>query len=115
MTEQTPEDDATLRHMRAELADALEDIAEWRMPFGKYGPQLCPPHGVPLYDLPLEYLLWFKQKGFPKGRLGQLLAVVCQIKSEGSEAIFDPVRKAAGGRTPLRKPRRRSIDIDIKD
>ena len=29
------------------------------MPFGKYGPLHFPPRGVPLYDLPVEYLAWF--------------------------------------------------------
>lgn len=107
-----PVPDSPLDLLQDELADALEDIATWKMPFGKYGPQHCPPEGVPLYDLPVEYLLWFKQKGFPKGRLGQLLSVVCQIKVDGSEIIFEPMRKAAGGRHLLKQPRKKAWNFD---
>src|SRR5688572_23533054 len=52
------------------LAEALEEIGRWHMPFGKYGPKNYPPNGVPLYDLPDEYVIWFQHNGFPKGRLG---------------------------------------------
>ncbi len=90
------------------LAESLEEIGRSHMPFGKFGPQSCPPQGVPLYDLPVEYLLWFRQKGFPRGRLGELLAMVCQIKEDGAEAVFQPFRDRAGGRHPLRKQRRRA-------
>jgi len=96
-----------LEAWQRQLAQSLEEISRTRMPFGKYGPQAHPPGGVPIYDLPVEYLLWFKQKGFPRGRLGELLALVCQIKSDGSEAVFQPFRDRAGGRHPLRGPRRK--------
>ena len=54
---------------RRELASNLEDLKRFHMPFGKYGPSACPPKGMPLYDLPLEYLLWFEERGggFPTG------------------------------------------------
>ena len=41
----------------------LLKIANTKMPFGKYA-------GRELIDLPEEYLLWFAQKGFPRGELG---------------------------------------------
>ena len=97
-----------LETLQRELASALEEISRATMPFGKYGPQFHPPHGIPLYDLPVEYLLWFKQKGFPKGKLGQHLTLICQIKVDGAEAIFDPIRRANGGPTQLRTKRKTS-------
>jgi uncharacterized protein (DUF3820 family) len=75
---------------------AAEDLAEIRrtyMPFGKYGPEHFPPHGRRIYDLPLEYLLWFRQKGFPKGRFGELLRIVCQMKADGCDEVFDHFRQ----------------------
>ncbi len=82
--------------MRAELARYLEDLARYRMPFGKF-------KEAPLYDLPLEYLLWFRDRagGFPQGRLGELMSFVCETKAAGAEEIFRPLRKAAGGRHEL--------------
>lgn len=82
----------------------LEEIGRTFMPFGKHGPAHHPPHGVPIYDLPVEYLAWFAAKGgFPRGRLGVLLQMVHQMKVDGLDPIFDVLRKARGGRTRLRK------------
>jgi hypothetical protein len=64
---------------------------------------------VPLVDLPLDYLQWFREKGFPAGKLGRLLALVWQVKAEGLDHLFDPFREARGGRTPLHPKRRRVI------
>lgn len=93
---------------RENLRVLLEDLAHQRMPFGKYGPEAMPPHGVPLYDLPWEYLHWFAQRGFPGGRLGELMEAVYFIKRDGAEEVFTPLRKQAGGRHPLRAPRDRT-------
>jgi len=93
--------------LRQWMAADLADIAATRMPFGKYGPEHYPPRGVPLYDLPAEYLGWFEMKGgFPKGRLGELLRIVHQMKVDGLDEVFDELRRRAGGRTPLRTPNR---------
>jgi len=86
---------------------ALADAVTTRMPFGKYGPQNYPPAGLPLCDLPYEYLEWFRRKGLPTGRLGELMGLVLQIKRDGAEDVFDALR----GNRPkesLRKPRRTS-------
>ena len=94
--------------LRDFMAADLADIAATRMPFGKFGPAHFPPRGVPLYDLPVEYLAWFARKAcFPQGRLGELLRMVHQMKVDGLEEIFDPLRRRAGGRTALRPPRAR--------
>ena len=52
---------------------ALVELAEARMPFGKY-------QGRPLYKLPEEYLLWFAKEGFPMGELGKLMQFALEIK-----------------------------------
>lgn len=94
----------------------LEEIGRTHMPFGKFGPQFCPPNGVPIYDLPAEYLGWFASKaGFPKGRLGVLLKMVYQMKVDGSDIAFDVFRRRRGGRTSLREERPRSFDFTEKD
>jgi uncharacterized protein (DUF3820 family) len=94
-------------HMAADLAD----IGRLHMPFGKFGPEHFPPHGLPIYDLPAEYLQWFSQRGWPRGELGRLLKIVHQMKVDGSDAAFDPLRQAAGGKRSLRPPKRRDWPV----
>ena len=55
-----------------------------RMPFGKF-------EGSHLIDLPEPYLVWFKQQGFPKGKLGQQMAFIYEIKLNGLESTFRPL------------------------
>ena len=93
---------------RSRIVAELAEIARMRMPFGKFGPQHFPPHGVPIHDLPVEYLGWFAKKGWPRGRLGELLRIVHQMKVDGADEVFDALRRAAGGRTLLRPPRPRA-------
>ena len=64
----------------------LLDLVKAEMPFGKY-------KGRKLIDLPEFYLAWFSQKGFPKGKLGEQLALVHEIKINGLEYLFAPLRK----------------------
>ncbi len=61
-------------------------LAGYRMPFGKYANHL-------LIDLPEPYVIWFANKGFPKGELGYLLKIVHEIKVNGLEYLFDPLRQ----------------------
>lgn len=97
---------------RDDFRRLLADIGAMRMPYGKFGPKECPPKGVWICDLPVEYLAWFKERGFPKDRLGELLSAVYDIKSHGMDALFDPIRQAHGGRSPLRPKRPTSFDFD---
>ncbi|NGN98807.1 hypothetical protein G5S52_14490 [Grimontia sp. S25] len=60
-------------------------LARMKMPFGKYA-------GRVLIDLPEEYLLWFDKQGFPKGELGQLLALCLALKIEGLDAVVKPLK-----------------------
>ena len=97
---------------REDFRNLLAEIGMVRMPYGMFGPKHYPPTGVPLIDLPPEYLVWFKMRGFPKGRLGELMAHVCEIKEVGMDQVFDPIRAANGGRFRLRKQRKRSFRFD---
>jgi uncharacterized protein (DUF3820 family) len=63
----------------------LLELAEARMPFGKYQGRL-------LIDLPEPYVVWFAQQGFPKGKLGDQLRTIYEIKVNGLEYLFDPLR-----------------------
>ncbi len=97
---------------REDFRNLLVEIGKTRIPFGKFGIKAYPPAGVPIMDLPPEYLCWFLERGFPKGRLGELMAHVCEIKSVGMDTVFDPIRKANGGRFKLQPTRRKSIDFE---
>ncbi|NKB25993.1 MAG: cytoplasmic protein [Gammaproteobacteria bacterium] len=61
-------------------------IANETMPFGKY-------KGMRLIDLPEPYLLWFSNKGFPNGRLGEQMALTLAIKTEGLEGLVKPLKQ----------------------
>jgi uncharacterized protein len=67
--------------------DDLTELANARMPFGKY-------KDLYLTDLPGAYLTWFSQKGFPEGKLGQMLASMHEIKTNGLEKLLTPLRKS---------------------
>jgi uncharacterized protein (DUF3820 family) len=96
---------------REEFRNLLIEIGKTHIPFGKFGIKAYPPAGVPIIDLPMEYLCWFLERGFPKGRLGELMAQVCEIKSVGMDSVFDPIRKANGGRFKLQPTRPKSFDF----
>lgn len=63
----------------------LLDLANAVMPFGKYA-------GRPLADLPEAYLLWFRDKGFPPGKLGEQMALILEIKTNGLEGMVRSLR-----------------------
>jgi len=102
-----------MEDLMKQMQHDLAEIGSTTMPFGKYGPAHFPPNGIPIYDIPAEYLGWFANKaGFPKGRLGTLLKMVHQMKVDGSDLAFDQFRKQQGGRTALRKPKPRGYVCD---
>ncbi|MBT3243838.1 MAG: DUF3820 family protein [Bacteroidetes bacterium] len=63
----------------------LEELVRVRMPFGKYSGRI-------LCDLPVAYLEWFEQKGFPAGRLGMQLQTMLVIKMNGLEHLLRPLK-----------------------
>ncbi len=85
-----------------DLRELLAQIAQTPMPYGRYGPASFPPNGCPLMDLPTEYLDWFWQRGFPKNKLGRLMEQCLLIKNSGLDSLFEPFRRANGGRQSYR-------------
>lgn len=64
----------------------LIKLVETKMPFGKY-------KGRSLIDLPETYLIWFMGKGLPEGDLGEMLQSVYEIKVNGLEYLFRPLKR----------------------
>jgi uncharacterized protein len=63
----------------------LLDIVSTKMPYGKYkGRLIC--------DLPEYYLVWYHNKGFPEGKIGQMLHTMYEIKLNGLEYLLKPLR-----------------------
>lgn len=65
---------------------ALIELAHSKMHFGKY-------KGRFLSELPEHYLVWFRQKGFPKGKLGDQMHQVFELKMNGMEQILRTIRQ----------------------
>ena len=65
----------------------LTDLVKTKIHFGEY-------KGTLLCDLPVYYLEWLKNKGFPPGKLGMLLSSVYEIKINGLNSILTLVKKA---------------------
>jgi len=64
----------------------LIKLAHTKMPFGKY-------EGRYLIDLPEYYVVWYHNKGFPAGQLGQQLALVYELKLNGLEGLIHNIKK----------------------
>ncbi|MFK5972241.1 MAG: DUF3820 family protein [Flavobacteriaceae bacterium] len=64
----------------------LIELAHYRMPYGKY-------KGRYLVNLPEAYLVWYNRKGFPKGKLGDLLQSMFEIKVNGLEPMIRKIQK----------------------
>ena len=70
-----------------EQHEILKQLVSMKMPFGRFkGRLLC--------DLPEPYLVWFKQQGFPEGKLGVLLESIYEIKLNGLEGLLKPLRNS---------------------
>ncbi|MFK7783651.1 MAG: DUF3820 family protein [Crocinitomicaceae bacterium] len=64
----------------------LVQLANMRMPYGKY-------EGKLLIHIPEAYLVWYRGKGFPKGKLGRQLELMLEIKTNGLEELIYPLVK----------------------
>jgi uncharacterized protein (DUF3820 family) len=63
----------------------LQKLVTTDMPFGKH-------KGTRIADLPGNYLNWFAREGFPKGQIGQLLALMQEMDHNGLRPLLDPLR-----------------------
>ncbi|MFP5444366.1 MAG: DUF3820 family protein [Betaproteobacteria bacterium] len=68
-------------------SEKLQRLVTTEMPYGKY-------KGTLLADLPGNYLNWFARESFPKGELGQLLALMHEIDHNGLSDLLKPLRGA---------------------
>ena len=64
----------------------LIQLAHTKMPFGKY-------EGRYLIELPEYYLVWYQQKGFPKGTLGAQMQLVYELRLNGLEELIHNIKK----------------------
>ena len=64
----------------------LIKLADTKMPYGKYKDRF-------LIDLPEYYIVWYNNKGFPKGQLGEMLQLVYEIKLNGLEHLIYNIKK----------------------
>ncbi|UHG89653.1 DUF3820 family protein [Spirosoma oryzicola] len=71
MAEDIPQGDPTL----------LKELIHYPMPFGKYKGKL-------IRELPMSYLEWFAQTGFPAGKLGMLLQTMYEIRLNGLDYLL---------------------------
>lgn len=62
----------------------LVELANYKMPFGKYKDRR-------LLDIPEYYFVWFQRKGFPPGKLGQMMAEMMEIKINELEGLLKPL------------------------
>jgi uncharacterized protein (DUF3820 family) len=66
--------------------EALIELAHYKMPFGKYKDRY-------LVDVPEYYYVWFKQKGFPQGKLGLMMTQMHDIKINGLEELIYNIKR----------------------
>lgn len=68
--------------------EQLRKLAFAKMPFGKFKDTF-------LSDIPEAYLIWFRQQGFPKGKLGRQMEAVLEMKVNGISGLLKKIRKIA--------------------
>jgi uncharacterized protein (DUF3820 family) len=61
-------------------------LAHTKMPFGKY-------EGFYLIDLPEYYVVWYSNKGFPKGTLGEQMQLIYELKLNGLEELIRNIKR----------------------
>ncbi len=52
------------------------ELANYKMPYGKY-------KGRHLTDIPEEYYIWHKHKGWPNGKLGTYMQMMYELMANG--------------------------------
>ncbi len=71
-------EDMNLTHLNRNI---FRELKVATMPFGKY-------KGWLIRKLPEHYLIWFQRKGFPTGKLGDLLSTMLEIRINGLEKLL---------------------------
>lgn len=71
--------------MQVNNKDYLIKLAHTKMPFGKY-------KGRDLINLPEHYIVWYNNKGFPKGQLGDMLKLVYELQLNGLEDLVRNIK-----------------------
>ncbi|GGG53603.1 DUF3820 family protein [Bizionia arctica] len=66
--------------------DFLIKLAHTKMPYGKY-------KNRDLIELPEYYVVWYHNKGFPKGKLGDMLQTVYELKLNGLEDLIRNIKR----------------------
>ncbi len=66
--------------------EMLLELVTMKMPYGKYKDRL-------ICELPMSYLEWLNRKQFPKGKLGNYLQTMYEIKLNGLEGLLTPLKK----------------------
>ncbi|MES2862981.1 MAG: DUF3820 family protein [Bacteroidota bacterium] len=66
--------------------EQLIKLAHTKMPFGKY-------KGRFLIELPEYYIVWYSNKGFPAGTLGDQLKLVYELKLNGLEELIRNIQR----------------------
>ena len=64
--------------------EILKELFTTKMPFGKH-------KGLLIADLPAYYLEWFSAKGFPEGKLGQMLSTMHEIRQNDLMYLLKPL------------------------
>jgi uncharacterized protein len=70
--------------MHQNNGEELIELANTRMPFGKYKGKL-------LVEIPEPYYVWYASKGFPSNKLGKQLQIMHEIKINGLESLIRPL------------------------
>ena len=65
--------------------EILMKLANAKMPYGKY-------KGKYLIDLPEHYIVWYRNKGFPAGKFGEMLHLAYEIQLNGLEDMVRRLR-----------------------
>ena len=76
---------ANILMLRTGSHQKLLELAYAQMHFGKY-------KGVYLSDIPEPYYVWFRQKGFPQGKLGDQMQQVYELKVNSLEGLLRQIR-----------------------
>lgn len=69
--------------------ELLLDLVKVKMPYGKF-------EGTLICNIPTHYIEWMaRENAFPKGKLGDLLRTMHEIRLNGLEDLLEPLKRKA--------------------